>query len=343
MNIKEILSAAKEKKASDVHLTVGRPPVFRLLGELYPQEEWKVLTPEDTELLSREMFDERLSNLMAEKGEVDFAYSIPGVSRFRVNVFKQRNHFSAVTRIINSEILSISQLNLPKVTENLCRKARGLVLVTGSTGSGKSTTLAAMIDLINTESRKHILTLEDPIEYLHTHKKSIVNQREVGSDTQSFADGLRAAFREDPDVIMVGEMRDPETIAIAVTAAETGHLVFATLHTSSAAETVERIIDVFPPHQQQQIRMQLSATIQGIISQTLLKKADGKGRVVAAEIMIGTPAIRSLIREGKTHQLNSMIQTGGQFGMQTLEAALRKLIQSGQITREEAMTQDINI
>lgn len=343
MDINEIFIKAKEKKASDIHLTVGRPPVFRLLGDLHPQDEWQILTPDNTDSLCREMLNQRLAAHLAKKGEVDFAYSIPELGRFRVNVFKQKNFFSAVIRIINSEILSICQLNLPKVTEELCRKSRGLVLVTGPTGSGKSTTLAAMIDLINREYKKHILTLEDPIEYVHKHQNCIVNQREIGSDTHSFADALRAGLREDPDVILVGEMRDPETIATAVTAAETGHLVFATLHTSSAAQTIERIIDVFPPHQQQQIRMQLSATIQGIISQTLLKRADGRGRVAAAEILVGTPAVRNLIREGKTHQLNSMMQTGGQFGMQTLESVLKKMVQTGEISREEAMTQDVNI
>lgn len=342
MEIKEILQKAIEMKASDIHLTAGRPPVFRLLGDLHPQEEWKKLMPEDTESLCREMLSSRLSEEMSAKGQVDFAYGIPGIGRFRVNVFKQRNSLTAAIRIINSEIVSLEELNLPPVIGELARRPRGLVLVTGPTGSGKSTTLASMIDLVNKEFKKHILTLEDPIEFLHKHKNCIVNQREIGTDTNSFSDALRAGLREDPDVILVGEMRDPETISIAVTAAETGHLVLTTLHTSSAAQTVERIIDVFPPHQQQQIRVQLAATIQGVISQTLLKRADEKGRIAATEILIGTPAVRNLIREGKTHQLNSMIQTGGQYGMQSLDATLRKMIQDGTILMKEALAQNIN-
>jgi twitching motility protein PilT len=342
MEIKEILQKAIEMKASDIHLTAGRPPVFRLLGDLHPQEEWKKLMPEDTESLCREMLSSRLSEEMSAKGQVDFAYGIPGIGRFRVNVFKQRNSLTAAIRIINSEIVSLEELNLPPVIGELARRSRGLVLVTGPTGSGKSTTLASMIDLVNKEFKKHILTLEDPIEFLHKHKNCIVNQREIGTDTHSFSDALRAGLREDPDVILVGEMRDPETISIAVTAAETGHLVLTTLHTSSAAQTVERIIDVFPPHQQQQIRVQLAATIQGVISQTLLKRADEKGRIAATEILIGTPAVRNLIREGKTHQLNSMIQTGGQYGMQSLDATLRKMIQDGTILMKEALAQNIN-
>lgn len=342
MEIKEILQKAIEMKASDVHLTAGRPPVFRLLGDLYSQEKWKMLLPEDTENLCREMLTSRLSEEMSATGQVDFAYGIPGMGRFRVNVFKQRNSYCAAIRIINSEIVSLEELNLPPVIGELARRPRGLVLVTGPTGSGKSTTLASMIDLVNKEFKKHILTLEDPIEFLHKHKNCIVNQREIGTDTNSFSDALRAGLREDPDVILVGEMRDPETIAIAVTAAETGHLVLTTLHTSSAAQTVERIIDVFPPHQQQQIRVQLAATIQGVISQTLLKRADNTGRIAATEILIGTPAVRNLIREGKTHQLNSMIQTGGQYGMQSLDSTLRKMIQDGTILMKEALAQNIN-
>ncbi|MCR6546758.1 type IV pilus twitching motility protein PilT [Dehalobacterium formicoaceticum] len=342
MNISEILTKAVEMKASDVHLTAGRPPLFRLLGDLHAQEQWKMLLPPDTEALCREMFTPRLSDEMDGQGQVDFAYGLAGLGRFRVNVFKQRNSFCAAIRVINPEIVSLEELNLPPVVGELARRPRGMVLVTGPTGSGKSTTLASMIDLVNIEYKKHILTLEDPIEFLHKHKNCIVNQREIGTDTHSFSDGLRAGLREDPDVILVGEMRDPETISIAVTAAETGHLVLTTLHTSSAAQTVERIIDVFPPHQQQQIRVQLASTIQGVISQTLLKRVDGKGRIAAAEILIGTPAVRNLIREGKTHQLNSMIQTGGQYGMQSLDSTLRKMIHEGRILMKEALTQNAN-
>lgn len=343
MNINEILTLAKEQGASDTHITVNMPPVFRLHGEVVPWDQWPVLTPQDTEELCKQMMNKELAERLESEGEVDFAYSIPGVSRYRVNVFKQRGIYGSVLRTINSEILSFEQLNLPPVLGELAKKPRGLVLVTGPTGSGKSTTLAAMIDYINTEHHGHILTLEDPIEFLHQHKNCIVNQREIGSDSKSFASALRAALRQDPDVILVGEMRDLETISIAVTAAETGHLVLGTLHNSSAPQTVERIIDVFPPHQQQQIRVQLAATIQGIISQTLIKRADKSGRVAAVEIMVGTPAVKNLIREGKTHQLNSMIQTGGQFGMQTMDAALKTLLNQGTITRDDARAQGLSL
>lgn len=343
MNINEILTLAKEQGASDTHITVNMPPVFRLHGEVVPWDQWPVLTPQDTEELCKQMMNKELAERLESEGEVDFAYSIPGVSRYRVNVFKQRGIYGSVLRTINSEILSFEQLNLPPVLGELAKKPRGLVLVTGPTGSGKSTTLAAMIDYINTEHHGHILTLEDPIEFLHQHQNCIVNQREIGSDSKSFASALRAALRQDPDVILVGEMRDLETISIAVTAAETGHLVLGTLHNSSAPQTVERIIDVFPPHQQQQIRVQLAATIQGIISQTLIKRADKSGRVAAVEIMVGTPAVKNLIREGKTHQLNSMIQTGGQFGMQTMDAALKTLLNQGTITRDDARAQGLSL
>jgi len=343
MDINEILIKAKEMKASDTHLTVGRPPVFRLHGDLIPQDNWDTLTPEDTEKLCRQMMDERFTALAEQKGEVDFSYEISQVSRFRVNIYKEKGSFAAAIRIIDSQIRSIEELNLPPVLADLCKKTRGMVLVTGPTGSGKTTTLASMIDLINREQKKHILTLEDPIEFIHSHKNSLVNQREIGNDSASFAAALRAGLRQDPDVILVGEMRDLETISIAITAAETGHLVFATLHTSGAAQTVERIIDVFPPHQQSQIRVQLAATIQGIISQTLVKRLDREGRIAAVEVLIGTPAIRNLIREGKTHQINSMIQAGGQYGMQTLESSFKRLVLSGVISPNEALNHGIYI
>lgn len=336
MDINEILEAAKEKGASDTHLTVGRPPMFRLHGDLKPQDDWPVLTPEVTEKLCRQMMDDHFASLVEENGEADFSYEINHVGRYRVNIFKQKGAYSAAIRTINSRIFSLDQLNMPAVVADLCKKPRGLVLVTGPTGSGKTTTLAAMIDLINREQKRHILTLEDPIEFIHSHQNSIVNQREIGSDSQSFAGALRAGLRQDPDVILVGEMRDIETISIAVTAAETGHLVFATLHTSSAAQTVERIIDVFPPHQQPQIRVQLATAIQGIVSQVLAKRADKEGRIAVTEVLVGTPAVRNLIRDGKTHQINSMMQAGGQYGMQTLEASFKKLVLAGIVNPEEA-------
>jgi len=277
-------------------------------------------------------------NKYQKTGELDFSYAIPGVCRFRVNAFKQQGCGGFVGRLINARILSFRELGLPDTLAMLCRKSAGLVLVTGPAGSGKSTTLASMIDLINKERRYHIIILEDPIEFIHQHKKSLVNQREVGKDTGSFASALRAALREDPDVILVGEMRDPETIGIAITAAETGHLVFGTLHTASAAQAIDRIIDVFPPHQQQQIKAQLGFTLQGIIAQTLIPRLDKQGRVVATEVMVATPAIRNLIREGKTFQIVNQIQTGTKYGMQSLDADLRTLYLNKIISKEEALS-----
>lgn len=352
MTCDEILSLAFKVGASDVHLVTKSAPALRLHGALLPLDapEWRgkldtgaseiagPLSPEDTDRMAREIMTPEQYQKFQQVGELDFSYEIEGVCRFRVNAFKQRGSVSIAIRLINSTILSFQQLGLPDVLATLSRKPRGLVLVTGPTGSGKSTTLAAMIDLINRESRYHILTLEDPIEFVHEHKKCIVSQREVGQDTGSFANALRAALREDPDVILVGEMRDPETIGIAITAAETGHLVFGTLHTSSAAQTIDRIIDVFPPHQQQQIRVQLSSTIQGVVAQTLIPRIDRAGRVVAVEIMVANHAIRNLIREGKTYQIISQLQTGSKHGMQSLDTALRLLCQKKIISREEALT-----
>jgi twitching motility protein PilT len=268
--------------------------------------------------------------------QLDFAYAIPGVARFRVNCFFQRGTVSAAFRLVPQEIPALDSLGVPQVLRELCEKPRGFVLVTGPTGSGKSTTLAAMIDVINASHQDHILTIEDPIEFLHQHKSSIVNQREVGADAPDFALGLRAALREDPDVILVGEMRDLETISTALTAAETGHLVFATLHTQSTAQTVDRIIDVFPPEQQGQVRTQLSIALQGIVTQQLLPTVDGKGRTVACEVLIPTPAVRNLIREGKTHQIYAALQTSGAVGMQTMDADLARLVRTGKITRSLA-------
>ncbi|MEW6696441.1 MAG: type IV pilus twitching motility protein PilT [Bacillota bacterium] len=346
MNIMEsILRLGAKIGASDVHITVGKPPVFRINGLLHsmdtmpglePELPRTKLMPEQTLEMARSIMDANQYKKFTELGEVDFSYSIAGTGRFRVNIFKQRGSVAVAMRIIRTQIPTIRELRLPEVVCHLARKPRGLVLVTGPTGSGKSTTLAAMIDLINTQTSSHIITLEDPVEYLHYHKQSIVNQREIGLDSLSFGNALRAAMREDPDVILVGEMRDLETIATAITAAETGHLVLATLHTTGAAQTIDRIIDVFPPHQQQQIRIQLSNTLQGVICQQLLPRRDGTGRVVALEIMLANPAIRNLIRESKTHQIISQIQTGARFGMQTLDMSLRNLVLEGIISAEAA-------
>ncbi len=334
MDIATILQEAAVAGASDVHLTVGLPPVFRVHGELHVQQQWEPLNPEMTVNLVRPMAGEKWE-LLRERGEIDLAYSLPGVSRFRVNVFHQRGSVGAAIRLIPRNIPDLERLGLPPVVAELAERQHGLVLVTGPTGSGKSTTLAAMVDRINRERSCHIITLEDPIEYLHQHRRSIVNQREVGADTRSFASALRAALRQDPDVILVGEMRDLETIATAITAAETGHLVLATLHTSSAVQSIDRIIDVFPSHQQGQVRIQLADTLEGVITQQLWLRADRTGRVAAVEVLAATPAVKNLIREGKTHQIISSIQTGGRYGMQTMEMALRQLVARGIIADSE--------
>ncbi|MFZ5591990.1 MAG: type IV pilus twitching motility protein PilT, partial [Bacillota bacterium] len=319
--LEQILRTALARRASDIHLTVDSPPVLRLHGQLVRLEQDGrdlTLTPAVLEDMLQQLLTPAQLEQFRERGDLDLAYSLPDGARFRVNVYRQKGCPAVALRVINTSIPSFHDLGLPEVIARLARLPRGLVLVTGPTGSGKSTTLAAMVDLINREQAVHILTLEDPIEYVHRHKKAVVNQREIGHDSLSFAAALRAAMREDPDVILVGEMRDPETIAVALTAAETGHLVLATLHTSSAAQTVDRIIDVFPPYQQQQIRVQLANSLQGVVSQQLIPRADRQGRVLALEIMVVTPAIRNLIREGKTYQIISQLQTGGKFGMQTM-------------------------
>ena len=304
----EVLLSVMERRASDLHLTAGSPPMIRHHGKLHGLD-YPSLTPQTT----REVIYSILTNDQRQRLEtdwqIDFAYSIPGRARFRVNAYFQRAALSAAFRLIPHEIPTLSQLDLPPVIEEFTKKPRGFVLVTGPTGSGKSTTLAAMLNLINEVRHEHILTIEDPIEFLHKHKRCIVNQRELGADAASFGLGLKAALRQDPDVILVGEMRDLETIATALTAAETGHLVFATLHTQDTAQTVDRIVDVFPPEQQQQVRVQLSVALQGIVTQQLVPKADGRGRVCACEILVPTPAVRNLIREGKTHQIYSALQT----------------------------------
>jgi twitching motility protein PilT len=332
----EVLMRMVEDRASDVHLTPGSPPAMRVRGRIAPLEEYGRLSPQQTREVVYSILNDDQRKRFENNKQLDFAYSIPGVARYRVNCYFQRGAISGAFRLIPHDILSLDELGLPPVIEELTKKPRGFVLVTGPTGSGKSTSLASMIDMINRTREEHILTIEDPIEFLHSHKKCIVNQREIGSDADDFAVALRAGLRQDPDVILVGEMRDLETISTALTAAETGHLVFATLHTQSCAQTVDRIIDVFPAQQQHQVRMQLSIALQGIVTQQLLPTADGSARVVAAEVLIPTPAVRNLIREGKTHQIYSAIQTSGSLGMQTMDAHLAQLARMGKVTRSLA-------
>ena len=332
----EVLHGMVAARASDVHITAGFPPAIRDRGRIKPMEGYGKLTNQQTREVVYSILNDDQRKRFENEQQLDFAYAIPGVARFRVNCYFQRGSVSAAFRLIPQEVPSLDSLGLPPVLRELTKKPRGFVLVTGPTGSGKSTTLAAMIDVINSGHQDHILTIEDPIEFLHNHKRSIVNQREVGSDAADFALGLRAALRQDPDVILVGEMRDLETVSTALTAAETGHLVFATLHTQSTAQTVDRIIDVFPPNQQAQVRTQLSIALQGIVTQQLLPTADGIGRVVATEVLIPTPAIRNLIREGKTHQIYAAVQTSGAVGMQTMDADLVRLVRNGKITRSLA-------
>ena len=335
--IEELLEVAANNNASDVHITVGVPPKMRVNGNLVDMDYPRLL-PDDAENIIVSILDKRHKEIFDEKGEVDFSISVPQIGRYRVNIFKQRGSMAAALRVVGTEIPNPDSLGVPKAVQDLHRRKRGLVLVTGPTGSGKSTTLASIIDLVNTNTSSHIITLEDPIEYMHKHKMAMINQREVGLDTLSYNNALRAALREDPDVILVGEMRDFETISIAVTAAETGHLVFSTLHTIGAAATIDRIIDVFPTHQQQQIRVQLSMVLEAVISQQLIPTADGRRRVAAFEVMITNPAIKNLIREGKTYQIQSMIQTNKKIGMQTMDDALYDLYRRGEITGEKCVS-----
>jgi twitching motility protein PilT len=323
-------------RASDVHLTPGFHPAVRVRGQIQALEDLPVMTPQVTRETVYSILNDDQRKRFENALQLDFAYAIPNVARFRVNCFFQRGAISAAFRLIPQEIKSLADLELPAVLEEFTRKPRGFVLVTGPTGSGKTTSLAAMIDSINREREEHILTIEDPIEFLHPHHRCIVNQREIGSDATDFALALKSALRQDPDVILVGEMRDLETISTALTAAETGHLVFATLHTQSTSQTVDRIIDVFPAEQQHQVRMQLSIALQGIVTQQLLPTADGSGRICACEVLIPTPAIRNLIREGKTHQIYSAIQTSGATGMQTMDAHLAQLVRQGRISSKLA-------
>ncbi len=332
----EILLEVVARRASDLHLSAGAHPTVRVRGRLSPLEEYPKLSANDTREIVYSILTNDQRQRLETHWQLDFAYSIPGQARFRVNTYFQRGAMGAAFRLIPFGLSSIEELGLPPAVHEFTRRPRGFVLVTGPTGSGKSTSLAAMIDAINTTRDEHIMTIEDPIEFLHSHKRCLVNQRELGSDAQSFSDALTAALRQDPDVILVGEMRDLETISTALTAAETGHLVFATLHTQDTAQTIDRVIDVFPSHQQGQVRVQLSVALQGIMTQQLLPTADGSGRVVACEVLVPSPAIRNLIREGKTHQIYSTLQTGSSLGMQTMDAALASLVRQGKVTQKLA-------
>jgi twitching motility protein PilT len=332
----EILLEVVERNASDLHLTAGAKPMLRQRGRLVALENYPKLTPEDTREFIYSILTTEQRRRLETDLQLDFAYVVPGRARFRVNTYFQRGAVAAAFRLIPAQIVAIDKLGLPPIVHELTQRPRGIVLVTGPTGSGKSTTLAAMIDEINDTREEHILTIEDPIEFVHAHKHCLINQRELGSDATSFAAALKAALREDPDVILVGEMRDLETISTALTAAETGHLVFATLHTQDAPQTIDRIIDVFSPEQQAQIRVQLSVSLQGIITQQLLPTADGAGRCVACEVLVPTAAVRNLVREGKIHQIPSVIQTGAAHGMQTMDSALATLVRAGRVTQEVA-------
>src|SRR5829696_3763666 len=335
--IDDLLETMVALGASDLHLAVGSHPVIRLNGSLERIEEFPRLTPDDTQrILYRILSTEQQKHLEINR-QIDVSYAIPGLARFRVNIYFQRESLGAAFRMIPTELKTLEQLGVPKALEELAGKPRGLVLVTGPTGSGKSTTLAAMIDLINRTRQDHIMTIDDPIEFLHRHKRCIVNQREIGPDAISFAEALRGALRQDPDVILLGEMRDLETISTALTAAETGHLVFATLHTQDAPSTIDRLIDVFPAAQQEQVRVQIASTLQGIVTQTLVPTVDGKGRVAACEILLPDDAVRNLIRQAKVEQIYSVMQTGSNKGMQTLEQAFVDLVSRGIITQETAL------
>jgi len=342
MEMTEILKTAAERRASDIHMVIGRPPMVRLRGNIVPLDEYSVVTAEESKRLIYSILNDEQKTKFEATFELDCSYTLPEVSRFRVNVLLQKNGVEAVIRIISSKIPSPGELGLPDTILQFAEMSRGLLLVTGPTGSGKSTTLASLLNLINQKRHEHILTIEDPIEFVYENLGCIVRQREVGEQTRSFTSALKTALRQDPDVVLIGEMRDLETISAALTIAETGHLAFGTLHTTDAAQTVDRIIDVFPPHQQQQVRVQLSVTLKGVIAQTLLPRADGMGRVAAREIMVVTPAISNLIREGKTHQIYSAIETGGKFGMNSLDRALVQLVQEGTVNAEDALAKAHN-
>ncbi len=341
MHIDDLLRMVVQRDASDLHLRAGEPPILRIHGDL-KRTDLPRLTAEDVKNLLYAILNEERRQRFERDKELDLSYEVPGLARFRVNMFWQQRCVGAALRLIPFRIRTIDELLMPPAVKDLCMRPRGLLLVTGPTGSGKSTSLAAMIDHINTHKRCHIMTIEDPIEYMHHDKLSIINQRELGVDTHSFADALRHVMRQNPDVILVGEMRDLETIHLAITAAETGHLVMSTVHTQDAPQTIDRIVDVFPPEQQQQIRMQLSVVLVGVLSQTLLPNAQGTGRVAAFELMVATPSVRNLIREGKTHQLYMDIQTGAEYGMQTLDSCLLNLVRKGLVDFEDAIAKSSN-
>ncbi|HUC15269.1 MAG TPA: PilT/PilU family type 4a pilus ATPase [Acidimicrobiales bacterium] len=342
LHVNQMLVQLVEFKGSDLHLTAGLPPMVRVDGDLRPLEGFEVLIPSKVRDLVYEILSQKIRTRFEDDLELDTSHVVPGVGRFRVNVFQQRDSVGAVFRAIPFEIMSLDDLGVPASVRQFADLPRGLVLLTGPTGSGKSTTLASLIDIINSTKPLHIMSVEDPIEYLHNHKRAVVNQREVGEDTKGFAEALKHVLRQDPDVILVGEMRDLETVSTALTAAETGHLVFATLHTQDAPQSIDRMIDVFPAHQQQQIRTQLAVTLQGVVTQQLLPRASGKGRVVACEILVATPAVRNLIREGKTHQIYSAMQAGAKFGMVTMDQMLAHLVKRGLVTHAAAVERCAN-
>lgn len=340
--IELLLEEVVKKKASDLHLQVGMPPMLRVDGHLTPVPGTQAMSEETVETLVFAMLDDDQKQVLLKDKEFDFSFAFGDLGRFRVNAFHERGNLASALRLIPNEILTVEQLGLPSIMNKFAQYPRGLVLVTGPTGSGKSTSLAALLDKINSERADHIITIEDPIEFTHKSKKSLVVQREVHYDTYSFSAALRSALREDPDVVLIGEMRDLETIASAITIAETGHLVFATLHTNSASQSIDRMIDVFPPHQQPQIRAQLSNILMAICSQRLIPSIGG-GRVAAAEVLVATPAVRNIIREGKTHQLEAVIQTGAEFGMQSMDKTLVGLIHAGTITYDEARNYAVDL
>jgi twitching motility protein PilT len=337
LDLHTLLVHLLECGGSDLHLSAGSPPLIRRHGELVPVEGHGDLLPQVIQRVMYAILTQKQRERFEEDLELDFAYAVPGRARFRVNLYRQREALGAAFRLIPYEIKQLEELGIQPSVAKFASLARGMVLVTGPTGSGKSTTLAALVDLANRTRKDHIMTVEDPIEFLHRHKSCLVNQREVGEDTHSFANALKHVLRQDPDIILVGEMRDLETISVALTAAETGHLVFATLHTQDAAQTIDRVIDVFPPHQQQQVRVQLAGALQGVVCQTLCRTADGKGRAAATEVLVATPAVRNLVREGKTHQIYSSMQAGAQHGMHTLDQHLAELVRAGRITREQGV------